>query len=115
MVPTPPPSSPSHNSFERSNGRTGATGDAGNRVGEDEGRCRAFNQGHRPCPGATATRYRAAGVAGSLGAGEIADMAAVGTGRRYREEGCPQGPKLFVEPWRVWATEILVSRCGRCR
>jgi hypothetical protein len=68
--------------------------------------------GHRPCPGATTPRFRAAGVAGSLGTGEKADMAHMGEGRRDREEGCPQGPRIFVEPRRQGTTEMLVSRCG---
>jgi DNA polymerase-3 subunit epsilon len=33
---------------------------------------------HSPCSGASAPRYRTAGVAGSLGTGEIADMAVMG-------------------------------------
>jgi hypothetical protein len=39
--------------------------------------------GHPPCIGATATRHRAARIAGSLGTGEIADMAVVGEGCRH--------------------------------
>jgi hypothetical protein len=37
-------------------------------------------------------------------------MAVMGEGCRYREEGYPQGPRLRLEPWRVRATEMLVSR-----
>ena len=39
--------------------------------------------GHPPCAGSTASRHRAAGIAGSLGTSEIADMAVVGEGRRH--------------------------------
>ena len=39
--------------------------------------------GHPPCVGATAPRYRAAGIAGSLGTGEIADLAVMGKGCRH--------------------------------
>jgi hypothetical protein len=47
---------------------------------------RYFHDGHRaerlsrhpPCAGATAPWYRTAGIAGSLGTGEIADMAVMG-------------------------------------
>jgi hypothetical protein len=35
-------------------------------------------------------------------------MAVMGEGRRDREEGCSQGPRLHLEPWRVRATEMLV-------
>jgi hypothetical protein len=65
-----------------------------------------------PCPGATPTRFRAAGITGTFGTGEIADMAVMGEGRRHREEGCSQGPRLHLEPRRVWASEMLVSRHG---
>jgi hypothetical protein len=37
-------------------------------------------------------------------------MAIMGEGCRYREEGYPQGPRLRLEPWRIRATEMLVSR-----
>ena len=67
---------------------------------------------HTPCIGATATRHGAAGITGSPGTGETADVAVMGQGRRHREEGCPQGPRLRLEPRRVWATEMLVSRYG---
>src|SRR6266404_4328219 len=30
----------------------------------------------------------------------------------YREEGCPQGARLRLESGRVWAREMLVSRCA---
>jgi hypothetical protein len=36
-----------------------------------------------PCADSTATRYMAAGIAGSLGTGEIADMAVMGERRRH--------------------------------
>jgi hypothetical protein len=39
--------------------------------------------GHPSCASATAPRYRTAGIAGSLGTGEIADMAVMGEGRRH--------------------------------
>jgi hypothetical protein len=68
--------------------------------------------GHPPCAGATAPRLRAAGTTGSLGTGEIADMAVMGEGRRHREEGYPQGPRLRLEPRRVRATKVLVSGRG---
>ena len=38
--------------------------------------------GHPTCIGATASRYRTAGVAGSLGTGTIADVAVMGERRR---------------------------------
>src|SRR6202035_709428 len=68
-----------------------------------------------PCLGATPSRYRAVGVAGSLGTGQIADMAVMGEGRRHREKGCPQGPRIRLEPRRVRVTKVLVSRRGRRR
>jgi hypothetical protein len=37
-------------------------------------------------------------------------MAVMGEGRRHREEGCSQGPRLRLESRRVRATEMLVSR-----
>src|SRR6266851_160319 len=50
--------------------------------------------GHPPCAGATAPRHTAARITGTPGKSEIADLAIVGTGRGYREEGCPQSPRL---------------------
>ena len=67
---------------------------------------------HRPYLGTTVTRYRPAGLAGPPGTRKIADMAVMGKGRWHREEGYPQGPRLLLEPRRVRATEMLVSRYG---
>jgi len=59
-----------------------------------------------------APRYRTTRIAGSLGTGKNADMALIGKGRRYRQEGSPQDPRLHMESGRVWTTEMLVSRRG---
>ena len=80
-----------------------------------------FHDGHRAASDCRATLhalaqplppYRAVGIAGTLGTGEIADMAVMGEGRRHREEGYSQGPRLRLESRRVRATEMLVSRRG---
>jgi hypothetical protein len=70
--------------------------------------------GYPTCIGAIAPRPRAAGIAGSFGTSEIVDMTVMGKGRRHREEEYAQGPSLRVEPRRVRATEMLVSRCVGC-
>ena len=62
--------------------------------------------GHAPRTGANAPRHRAASNAGPIGTGEIADMAVMGEGRGDREEGCPEGPRLRLEPRRVWYRDV---------
>jgi hypothetical protein len=71
--------------------------------------------GHPPCAGTTVARHTAAGIAGSLEAGEIAKLAVMGEGCRHREEGYAEGPRLRLEPRRVRATEMLVPRHLGCR
>jgi hypothetical protein len=52
----------------------------------------------------------AAGITDTPGESEIADMAVMGEGHRHRGEGRAEDPRLRLEPRRVRATEVLVSR-----
>ena len=77
--------------------------------------------GHRPRPGSTTPRSRAAGNAGSLRAGEVADVALMGEGRCRREEGYSQRSRVPLESrrsraqarlptWRLWARDAAVEK-----
>jgi hypothetical protein len=63
---------------------------------------------HPPCAGTAASRHGTAGVAGSLGTARLPSW------RLWARDPAIEKPKdsrLFLEPRRVRATEMVVSRC----
>src|ERR1700730_2296703 len=77
-----------------------------------------FHDGHRAASDCRATLHALAQPlpgTGRLALQALLEQARLpswrlwGEGCRYREEGCPQGPRLRLEPRRVRATQMLVS------
>jgi hypothetical protein len=76
-----------------------------------------FHDGHRAASDCRATLhalaqplYGAARIPSAPGKSGVADMAVMGEGQSTLRKRIPQGPRLRLEPRRVRATKMLVSR-----